>query len=84
MFMAMNFLVLGYLTVSRKQLLIQHDAMNTKVGYYLGIIKQFLQYFFHSNKIKDNCPIKTLSEVHKSQKLQTRNINIKLNIISEL
>ena len=36
------------------ELLIQHDAMNAKVGCLLEIIKQFLQHFFHSNKIEDN------------------------------
>ena len=47
MFMAMNVLALiSYLIVSCKQLLIQHDAMNTKVRCLLGIIKQFLQHFF--------------------------------------
>ena len=54
MFMAMNVLVLSYMIASGKQLLIQHDAMNTKVRCLLGIIKQFLQHLFHSNKIKDN------------------------------
>ena len=38
----------------RKQLLIQRDAMNTKEGCHLWIIKQFLQHFLHSNEIKDN------------------------------
>ena len=71
--MTMNFFVLSYLIVSRKQQLIQHDAMNTKVGYLAsGITKQFLQHIFRSNEIEDNCLIKILSEVHKSQKLQTR------------
>ena len=47
MFMSVNFLVFSHLIVSlSKQLLIQHDAMNTKVGCHLGIIKQFLQRFF--------------------------------------
>ena len=45
---------LSYLIVSLKQLWIQHNAMDTKVGCLLGIIDQFLQHFFHSNKIKDN------------------------------
>ena len=54
MFISMNVLVLGYFIVSRKQLFIQHDAMNTKVGCHLGMIKQFLQHFFHSKEIQDN------------------------------
>ena len=65
--MSMNFLVFSYLIVSRKQLLIQHDAIDTKAGCRLGIIKQFLQHFFHSNEIKDNqLSHQILSEVHKS------------------
>ena len=52
--MSMNVLVLSYLIVSRKQLLIQHDTMNTKVGCHLGIVKQFLQHFSYSNEIKNN------------------------------
>ena len=68
-FMAMNFLVLSYLIVPRKQLFIQHDAMNTKVGCYVGITKQFLRHFFHSSEIKDNCLNKIWSEVYNSQKL---------------
>ena len=79
MVISMNFLVLSYLNAFRKQLLIQHDAVNTKVGCHLGIIKQFLQHFFHSNEIKIvNCLIKILSEVAKSQKLQTRIIPPKI------
>ena len=78
-FMTMNFLVLSYLIVSHKQLLVKCYAMNTEVRCLLGIIKQFLQYFFHSNKIKIiNCLIKILSEVHKSQKFQTRIIPPKI------
>ena len=65
-------LVLSYLLVFRKQLLIQLDAMKTKAVCHLRIIEQFLQPFFHSNEIKDNCLIKILPEIHKSQKLQTR------------
>ena len=72
MFTSMNFLVLSYLIFSGKQILIQHDAMNTKVGCHLGIIKQFLQH------LKDNCLIKILPEVHKLQKLQTRIIHPKI------
>ena len=37
--MSMNFLIFSYLIVSDKQLFIQHDAMNTKVGCHLRIIK---------------------------------------------
>ena len=77
--MAMRLLVLSYLIVFRKQLLIQHEAMNTKMGCLLRITKQFLQHFFHSNKIKDNCLIKILSEVRKSKRLQTRIILPKIN-----
>ena len=39
MFMVHEILVLSYLVVSHKQLLIQHDAMNKKVGCHLGVIK---------------------------------------------
>ena len=75
----MNFLALSYLIVSRKQLLMQHDAMSTKVGFHLGIIKQYLPHLFHSNEIKDTliCLIKIMSELHKSQKHQTRIIPLK-------
>ena len=56
----------------------------TKMGCLFGIIKEFLQPFFHPNKIKDNCLIKILSEVRKSQKFQTPILYPLKKTISEL